>query len=137
MEEERKFQVGPGFTLPELLLPDLVVTAKPVLTLQATYYDTADLRLARAGASLRFRRGDAQPWTVKLPTEVPGTRREISARSKPAFPPAELTALVTALCRSAPLVPVATVGTIRRPYELSQSDSGVLAELVDDDVNVL
>ena len=33
----------------------------------AVYYDTADLRLARWGVSLRHRTGDGTGWTVKLP----------------------------------------------------------------------
>ncbi|MBA3653054.1 MAG: CYTH domain-containing protein, partial [Actinobacteria bacterium] len=44
------------------------VVAVPVETqeLDATYYDTSDLRLARSGASLRYRTGEGPSrWTVK------------------------------------------------------------------------
>ncbi len=72
LEEERKYEVSGGFVLPDLspCVPDggrLIV--RPAQKLKATYYDTPDLRLARSGASLRYRRGDDEPWTVKLPTE--------------------------------------------------------------------
>ena len=40
-------------------------TRADTVRLQATYFDTADLRLARAGASLRYR--NVEGWTVKLP----------------------------------------------------------------------
>ena len=80
VEEERKYDVGPDFAVPDLsgAVPagGRVVPLPPV-TLTATYYDTEDLRLARSGASLRYRRGDAEPWTVKLPTGSVGVRHEI------------------------------------------------------------
>ena len=41
-------------------------TPSVVVEQTATYYDTADLRLSRAGASLRYRSDDG--WTVKLAT---------------------------------------------------------------------
>jgi len=147
VEEERKFDVDPSFALPELAgcLPPggQVVTREPV-ELTATYHDTADLRLARAGASLRFRDGDQPPWTVKLPTGVPGIRHEVSrppAPDAPATPdgppPAELVALVTAVSRGAPLAPVVAIRSHRRRYELRDPDGTVLAELADDRVSVL
>jgi CHAD domain-containing protein len=141
LEEERKFEVEPSFALPELhgCLPDGgEVVARDPVTLTATYYDTADFRLARAGASLRFRRGDPQPWTVKLPTGVPGVRHEISRPGRPATPPpTELPALVTATTRGAPLAPVVTMRTRRLVYELRDADGRVLAEVADDTVSVM
>jgi len=77
LEEERKYEVSPRFALPDLtsaLPTGGRVVSQPPVSLRATYYDTADLRLARSGASLRFRRGDSEPWTVKLPTDVPGQK---------------------------------------------------------------
>jgi CHAD domain-containing protein len=106
LEEERKFDVDPEFTLPDLtgaLPAGARVVPRPTVALRATYYDTGDLRLARAGASLRFRRGDQRPWTVKLPTRVPGVRHEISRTGRPDTIPGELAALVTVYTRGAPL----------------------------------
>jgi CHAD domain-containing protein len=140
VEEERKYDVDPSFALPDLtgcLPPGGQVTAPGPVTLTATYYDTDDLRLARAGASLRFREGDPEPWTVKLPTGVPGVRHEISRTGRPdPAPPGELVTLVTAVTRGAPVRPVVVVGTHRRRYELRDAAGGVLAELADDTVSV-
>src|SRR5258705_2071130 len=93
LEEERKYEVEAGFTLPDLseCVPDggrLIV--RPPQKLRATYYDTTDLRLARAGASLRFRRRDDEPWTGKLPTDAPRVRNEISMNGPAARPPERL-----------------------------------------------
>ena len=131
LEEERKYEVDPGFTLPDLTSLGRVV-ARPPKTLRATYYDTADLRLARAGVSLRFRRGDREPWTVKLPAGVPGIRHEISRPGVPSVIPADLLDLVTVWRRGAPVAPVTVVRSKRRGYDVSG-----LAEIADDTVSVL
>src|SRR5262245_35090420 len=57
LERELKFSPGPSFTLPDLNDDDAGLHADaPVATkLVASYFDTPDLRLARAGASLRHR----------------------------------------------------------------------------------
>ncbi|GAA1772317.1 CYTH and CHAD domain-containing protein [Luedemannella helvata] len=139
LEEERKYEVDASFVLPDLepCLPDGGhLVARPPLRLRATYYDTDDLRLARAGASLRHRRGDDEPWTVKLPTGTPGVRHEISRAGPPAAPPAELLDLVLALTRGAPVAPAATVRTTRRAYQLFDADGAMLVEVVDDAVRV-
>ena len=66
IEREVKLAAWGGFVLPALdgLLPDLGVAPLRTKKLDATYYDTRDLRLARAGVSLRHRLGDEPPWTV-------------------------------------------------------------------------
>src|SRR5262245_24858194 len=104
LEEERKYEVPSGFVLPDLAecAPEGGrVIVRPPQKLKATYYDTADLRLARSGASLRHRRGDDEPWTVKLPTDAPGIRDEISMSGPPDTPPARLVDLLTAYTRGA------------------------------------
>ena len=67
-ETETKLAAWAGFALPDLTGVLDGVTSKPFpeRVLEATYYDTADLRLARWGASLRYRTGDGTGWTVKL-----------------------------------------------------------------------
>ena len=49
------------------------VVAMPDQQLRATYYDTADLRMARNGVTLRYRTGEAETprWTLKLPDRSP------------------------------------------------------------------
>jgi CHAD domain-containing protein len=140
LEEERKYEVDPRFAVPDLraVLPAgaQVVALAPV-ALRATYYDTADRRLARAGVSLRYRRGDDVPWTVKLPTDVVGVRHEISRAGTPGAVPDELAELVTAYTRGSALEPAAVLRTSRRVHELRSRDGGLLAELDDDTVSVL
>jgi CHAD domain-containing protein len=139
LEEERKYEVVAGFTLPDLTecVPEggrLIV--RPQTKLRATYYDTADLRLARSGASLRFRRGDDEPWTVKLPTEAPGVRNEISMTGPASTPPQRLLDLVTVYTRGAAVAPVVTLNTVRQAYHLCDRDDRVAVEVVDDTVTV-
>ncbi len=140
LEEERKYTVDHRFGVPDLsgCVPTggEVVAFTPV-TLRATYYDTADRRLARAGASLRYRRGDAVPWTVKLPTAVIGVRNEISRVGTPGEIPPELVELVTAYTRGSTLERAAVLRTTRRIYELRDRDGRLLAELDDDSVAIL
>ena len=56
-EREVKLTPVPGLPPPSLADVAEGVIARPdeILELDAVYYDTADLRLARSGASLRFR----------------------------------------------------------------------------------
>src|SRR6266536_2157686 len=140
LEEERKYEVEPRFAVPDLsgVLPDGGrLSALDPVQLRATYFDTTDRRLARAGASLRFRRGDAVPWTVKLPTEVVGVRHEVSRSGNPGAVPEELLELVTSYTRGNAVEPVAVLRTTRRVYELRARGGALLAELDDDTVSVL
>ena len=107
-------------------------------TLTATYHDTEDLRLARWGATLRYRTGEGRSgrWTLKLPDAGLGSRTELDFRGSPQKVPDEVHRLVVALVRSAPLKPAAKLRTRRRTWALTDSE-GEVAELVDDDVSVL
>ncbi|WP_155372066.1 CYTH and CHAD domain-containing protein [Catellatospora vulcania] len=138
LEEERKYDVPPSFALPELTVEQVRPVARAAVTLTATYFDTASLRLARAGASLRHRVGDPLPWTVKLPTAAPGVRQEISLPgADPNSPPEALTWLVAALTRGSPLTPVAVLRTRRQRVDLCDAAGSRLAEVADDTVEVL
>lgn len=127
VERECKFEASEGFEL-----PDLGGVTLPVQQLEATYYDTPDLRLSRAGASLRFRNGR---WTVKLPEDGgrgPGlVRREIDVDGPADALPDELAGLVRARVRSAPLGPVCVLTTRRSRVQLAD------VEVADDEVAVL
>ncbi|WDZ87394.1 CYTH and CHAD domain-containing protein [Micromonospora cathayae] len=140
VEEERKYAVPAAFRLPDLsaALPDggRLHAPEPV-TLDATYFDTADLRLARSGVSLRHRVGDDRPWTVKLPTRTPERRYEISRPGPADTVPDELVALVTAYHRGAPLRPVALVNTVRHRRTLHDPDGALLVEVVEDQVTTV
>jgi CHAD domain-containing protein len=113
-EREYKFAVPPDWELPPL---HGVASADPGTRREqiATYYDTPDLRLTRAGASLRYRDDDG--WTVKLPVdERPGAalvRHEQVFRGAPGTPPTAALELVAARVRTARLSPVARIRTTR------------------------
>jgi CHAD domain-containing protein len=140
LEEERKYEVDAGFRIPDLqdcAPEDGRLIVRPPQKLRATYYDTPDLRLARAGASLRHRRGDDEPWTVKLPTEAPGVRNEISMAGPASAVPARLLDLVTVYTRGARVDRVTVLSTVRRAYQLCDREDRVAVELVDDAVSVM
>jgi CHAD domain-containing protein len=136
-EIERKYQgaqVGPELFagLPgvaEVLGPDHQ-------TLDATYYDTADMRLALAGITLRRRvGGHDEGWHAKLPVG-PDTRREVHvplARSTDEVPE-ELATLVRAYVGDHPLRRCARIVTERNVWRLADEHGTVLAEIADDTV---
>ena len=142
LEQEVKLDVWPGFRLPELVGLGDGVTSLPATTgaLVATYHDTADLRLARAGISLRHREGDGTGWTLKLPAGTPGTdgvvsRTETTFAGGPEEVPPEVLSRLSAWTRSALLVPVARMETARRTVVVAGPDGERLAEVVDDEVS--
>src|SRR5258708_39875620 len=92
----------PGVRLPspETLLDGLGEWSVDDVEQHAVYYDTADLALTRAGASLRYRSDDG--WTVKLPRardHATFVRDETTFPGAPAAPPRDATALVRAWTR--------------------------------------
>ncbi|WP_108667046.1 CYTH and CHAD domain-containing protein [Euzebya rosea] len=106
--------------------------------LRATYFDTADLRLIRAGATVRYRpEADSDPWQVKHPIGDADTdgivRDERAYPGNDEGPPAAVTSAVAALTRGAPLVPVATLLTERTRVRV-HADGQVAVEVTDDDV---
>lgn len=142
LEQEVKLDVWPGFTLPELVgIADGVAAVPPVTShLVATYHDTADLRLARAGISLRHREGDGTGWTLKLPADVPApegsvSRTETTFAGGPEEVPSEVLARLMAWTRNALLVPVARLETERTTVLLRDGEGATLVEVVDDEVS--
>ena len=138
-ETEIKYDAPPGAGLPDLeRLPRVAATRGPEeQRLEADYYDTDDLRLIRAGVTLRRRTGGDDPgWHLKLPLGN-GTRWEIrrplggAARRVPG----ELASLVQVHTRGAPLKPVATLTTARQRLVLLDEAGESLAEVAADDVS--
>lgn len=142
-EVETKLQVPEGFVVPDLGALDGLasVVVRPSLALRAVYWDTADLRLAQAGISLRHRTGEGDPrWTLKLPDRGDGSSLDRDEHHVPGGPrtvPAVLRSLVAARVRRGLLAPVATLRTERAVRHLVDPDGVAFAELVDDDVTVL
>jgi CHAD domain-containing protein len=137
-EIERKYDAIEGLELldPASLLGFDTATGPHEQDLEAVYFDTADLRLLRAGVTLRRREGGSDAgWHLKLPAGK-DSREELRlplGRS-PRRPPAELVALTRVYTRDAVLAPVAELSTRRRRWVLADSAGRSLAELVDDQV---
>jgi CHAD domain-containing protein len=126
-------------------------------TLDAIYYDTADLRLIRHGVTLRRRTGGQDSgWHLKLPaatdtrdeirlplgTPAAGTAGAVGGRrdgppvGKPGGAvPEELAALVRAHTRAAALAPVVRMRTTRGVLQLFGDGGRVLAEIATDHVS--
>ncbi len=138
LEIERKYDVGEAFVLPDLAgLPGVGTVAEPVEHhLEAAYYDTADLRLARARVTLRRRTGGPDAgWHVKLPAAA-GARRELHSPLGRASrtPPKAVLSPVLGIVRTAPTTQVALLRTHRVVTELRGAGGAVLAEVADDHV---
>jgi len=138
-ETEIKYDAPPGAALPRLGdLPQVARISGPdEEQLEAEYYDTDDLRLIRAGITVRRRRGgDDAGWHLKLPLgDAP--RREIQL--PPGQPgrqvPGELAELVRVHTRGEPLRPVARITTKRQRLTLLDQAGESLAEVMADDVS--
>src|SRR5687768_824974 len=149
-EVERKYVADDRFELPPLT--DLVagsgggqnreiapvVEGEPVRQrLAATYFDTADLRLATAGLTLRRRTGgDDAGWQLKVPAGT-GARSDVRlplGRATRTVPEA-LQNMVWAHSRGAPLRPVAEITTDRTVRRLVDATGQGLVEVADDRVN--
>lgn len=137
-EVEWKYDLPSGADLPCLdgLRNVASVRGPAEETLDAQYFDTADLRLIRAGITLRRRTGGTDSgWHLKLPTG-PGSRREIQLPpERPGHPvPDELADLVRSYVRREPLTPVVRMVTKRQVLALLDKSGESLAEVVADDV---
>lgn len=146
-EVERKVTIPPVFTLPDLVaaIPNATrIEREMPFELLATYYDTADLRLARWGITMRRRQGgDDAGWHLKLPAwrGAAGDRDEIQLPLNPRKDsvPAVFVDAVSPLTREAALLPVATLRTTRTPIDVFGEVSGepeLLVRLVDDTVSI-
>ena len=141
-EVERKLAVHGPFDLPDLSQIEDVTSVEEASPqrLRATYYDTADLRLARNGITLRYRSGeDAGPiWTVKLPVDGAAfTRDEVNVQGSGSSVPREASDLVTAFVRSEHLTPVTRIHTRRKRLNLLNGSGDTGTEVVDDEVSVV
>ena len=139
-----KLGAGPAFHLPDLagVIEGVAVAPPETVRMETVYYDTADLRLARWGVSLRRRAGEG--WTLKLaqPPSTPGKpgavleRDELTFQGGAAKPPEAALEVVRAYVRKAELVPVARLSTVRRRVRLVDATGTRVAEVVDDEVSV-
>lgn len=138
VEVERKYDAD------EAVRPDLTglpgvaeVDGPTVHQLDATYYDTADLRLMRAKATLRRRTGGHDAgWHLKLPARQGSGRVELRlplGRGKGV--PKALADLAASRSRGAELGPAANLATTRTEWRLLDEHGRLLAEVVADAVH--
>jgi CHAD domain-containing protein len=141
-EVESKFRASRDLALPSLdgCIRGVSSVDRPhEERLVAVYHDTADLRLAREGITLRRRTGGHDDgWHLKLPVvgEGPGVRDEIQRTDSGPTVPDDLARLVSAYVRFARLQSAATLVTERWTQVLRGEDGEVLAEVTDDHVTV-
>ncbi|MCJ8505989.1 CYTH and CHAD domain-containing protein [Kocuria flava] len=140
-EIERKYELpeGAGTRVDWGLLEGLGVAAEPVEhRMEAVYYDTEDMALGRRLVALRRRRGGADDgWHVKH--HEPSGRHELQVPllRSPERMPAAVRGLLAGLTGGRPLVPIATLRTVRRVLVLRGPDGTDLAEVAADDVEAV
>lgn len=136
-EVERTFEVDDAFAVPSLDAVGGVGSLGPTveLALDSAYVDTAELRLAAAGITLRRRTGGTDAgWHLKLPVDD-DERLELRAPlGAGGRPPAALLRRVRAHVRDAPIRTVATIRTARVVHRLLDPAGQTLAEICDDRV---
>jgi inorganic triphosphatase YgiF len=137
LEIEQKFDVDEGFERPSFSQLDGISAAEPVVhLLSATYFDTADGRLAASKITLRRRTGGTdEGWHLKLPASA-GARREIHAplSAGDRQVPDELAGRVSDVTGGHALAPVATLDTERTAVSLRDDAGREVAEVADDAV---
>jgi inorganic triphosphatase YgiF len=143
LEIEQKFDVDTGFERPSFAgLAGVSEAAPELYHLSATYFDTADGRLAASKITLRRRTGGTdEGWHLKLPAGA-GARREVHAPLDPDRPgepserrvPEVLAARVADVTGSQPLAPIAVLNTERTVVTLRDDDGQTVAEVADDAV---
>jgi CHAD domain-containing protein len=138
-ETEIKYDLPAGAPLPSLTELDEVSSVREEAQeeLEAQYFDTDDLRLLRAGVTLRRRvGGHDQGWHLKIPAAL-HTRREIQVPlgADETEVPAELAERILVYTRGKPVRPAAVIRTARQRLVLCGQSGDSLAELAVDDVH--
>jgi CHAD domain-containing protein len=138
-ETEIKYDVPDGFELPRLAGTGGVTSADGPEThqLDATYYDTDELLLARHHRTLRRRTGGSDAgWHLKTPGDgASRTEHRLPLGADAETVPAELAAQVRAIVREKPLRPVARLRTRRVETPLRDDTGRTLALVAEDTVS--
>jgi CHAD domain-containing protein len=135
-ETERKYDVPETFELPDLAgAAGIAQVGNPEIhDLDATYFDTEDLRLMKNRRTLRRRSGGHDAgWHLKTPGDGDG-RKEHRMSGAGDRVPDELRALVRSLVRHRRLVPVARLRTHRVETPLRDRKGRTLALIAQDQV---
>ena len=137
-EIEATFEARPGIPVPDLADLAGVASADPweQLALDAVYWDTPDLRLARAHVTLWCQTGGPdEGWRLLLPV-ASDEPIEVHAPLGPrdAGIPVELVVAVRAWARESRVEPVVTLRVARAVRRLRDARGRVLVEVADDAV---
>lgn len=136
-EVERTYAPSPDQSIPDLtVLPGVAEVGEAVsIELSATYFDTADLALLRAGVSLRRRTGGSdEGWHLKIPAGDGRDEIQLPLSRAKNMPPAQLRTAVIGWTRGEALESVALIETRRSTRPIHDAAGAVLAELADDRV---
>jgi len=130
-ENERKYDVPADFALPTLA----GAGEAAIHDLDATYFDTDDLRLARSKRTLRRRTGGTDAgWHLKTPGDGTSRTEHRLPLTTGGDVPADLVAEVRALIRDRELRPVARLRTRRVETPLRDDAGRILALVAQDQV---
>ncbi|WP_433218774.1 CHAD domain-containing protein [Dactylosporangium sp. CS-047395] len=138
LEIERKYELPDGFALPDLTgIGGVTAVGEPDdQRLDAVYYDTAGLHLARGRVTLRRRTGGNDAgWHLKRPAGGDRSELQLPAGNRQKTPPRAVVDQVRALTRGADLSPVARIRTHRVERALRAADGSTVALLADDTVS--
>jgi inorganic triphosphatase YgiF len=141
-EREIKLPVDEDFALPDLdgVVEGTRAVDRGVVELSATYWDTDDLTLLRAGLGLRHRSAPGEPgkWTLKAGSRMVGhavSREETNFAGPPGQPPETAIDMIRREIGEVDLHPVAQLVTHRHTIDLVAGDTR-RAEVADDRVSV-
>lgn len=141
-EREIKLPVDEDFALPDLdgVVEGTRAVDRGVVELSATYWDTDDLTLLRAGLGLRHRSAPGEPgkWTLKAGSRMVGhavSREETDFAGPPGQPPEAAIDMIRREIGEVDLHPVAHLVTDRHTVDLVAGDTR-RAEVADDRVSV-
>lgn len=138
LEVERKYELPDGFALPDLTgVGGVTSVGEPDdQQLDAVYYDTEGLHLARGRVTLRRRTGGNDAgWHLKRPAGGERSELQLPANNRQRTPPSAVADQVRALTRGAELAPVARIRTHRVERALRGADGNTVALLADDRVS--
>ncbi len=139
VERELKYEVGEGFSVPELgdvANADRIERADQ--RLDSVYFDTDRHDLLARGVTLRLRTGTADNgWQLKVPAGDARTEIRLDPTGRDTTVPKELSALVAGLRRGRSLRHVVTVRTDRTARRVLNADGALLVEVADDRVQAV
>jgi CHAD domain-containing protein len=137
VEVERKYEVPTTFEVAAVRPPAGTELGSAVRhELVATYWDTADLRLARNRVTLRRRTGGTDAgWHIKRPAGMDRDELQLPLGRAGSTLPAKVAAEVAAISRGGELAPVVRLTTVRTEYPVTDGNGRVLAVVADDQVH--